>query len=85
MGTRTTPNPLPHLHRTFSNLKTWILGTHHGAIMHRHLPEYLNEFAFRFNSRHNKFAAFQTLLGIGTHVTAPTYAEMFAVDQKGAA
>jgi transposase-like protein len=65
--------PLPHIHRVFSNLKTWILGTHHGAIMHKHLQAYLNEFAFRFNRRKTPMAAFQTVLGIGTHVQGPTY------------
>jgi transposase-like protein len=77
--------PLPELHRVFSNLKTWILGTHHGAIMHKHLQAYLNEFAFRFNFRHNKFAAFQILLGIGTHVEAPTYKELFSGEWKHSA
>jgi transposase-like protein len=77
--------PLPELHRVFSNLKTWILGTHHGAIMHKHLQAYLNEFAFRFNFRHSKFAAFQILLGIGTHVEAPTYKEIFSGEWKHSA
>ena len=77
--------PLPELHRVFSNLKTWILGTHHGAIMHKHLQAYLNEFAFRFNFRHSKFAAFQILLGIGTHVEAPTYQEIFSGEWKHSA
>lgn len=65
---------LPHIHRVFSNLKTWILGTHHGAIMHKHLQAYLNEFVFRFNRRDNPMAAFQTVLGIGSAVRGPTYA-----------
>ena len=68
---------LPVVHRVFSNLKTWILGTHHGAIMHKHLQAYLNEFVFRFNRRHTPMAAFQTVLGIGTHVPGPTYAGIY--------
>jgi transposase-like protein len=64
---------LPHIHRVFSNLKTWILGTHHGAIMHKHLQAYLNEFTFRFNRRKTPMAAFQTVLGIGARVRGPTY------------
>jgi transposase-like protein len=64
---------LPHIHRVFSNLKTWILGTHHGGIMHKHLQAYLNEFVFRFNRRKTPMAAFQSVLGIGTHVAGPTY------------
>lgn len=52
-----------HIHRVFSNLKTWINGTHHG-VDPKHLPSYLNEFVFRFNRRQTPMAAFQTLLGI---------------------
>lgn len=63
---------LPHIHRVFSNLKAWLIGTHHG-VSHKHLQAYLNEFAFRFNRRKVPMAAFQTVLGIGTHVQGPTY------------
>jgi hypothetical protein len=28
---------LPMIHRVFSNLKTWILGTHHGRVEPQHL------------------------------------------------
>lgn len=42
---------LPHIHRVFSNLKTWILGTHHGRVEKKYLQAYLNEFTFRFNRR----------------------------------
>src|ERR1039458_6037748 len=42
---------LPMIHLVFSNLKTWILGTHHGAIAQHHLQAYLNEYVFRFNRR----------------------------------
>ena len=41
---------LPHIHRVFGNLKTWLGGTHHG-VGHDHLQAYLDEFAFRFNRR----------------------------------
>ena len=37
---------LPMIHIAFSNLKSWLLGTHHG-VSHRHLQAYLNEFVFR--------------------------------------
>ena len=53
----------PHIHRLFSNLKTWINGTHHG-VEPKYLQDYLNEFIFRFNRRITPMAAFQTLLGI---------------------
>lgn len=53
----------PHIHRVFSNLKTWLNGTHHG-VHPKYLPSYLDEYVFRFNRRQTPMAAFQTLLGI---------------------
>jgi transposase-like protein len=41
---------LPRVHRAFANLKTWLLGTHHG-VGAKHLPHYVDEFVFRFNRR----------------------------------
>ena len=38
----------PRVHRVFSNLKTWLAGTHHG-VGEQHLQHYLNEYVFRFN------------------------------------
>lgn len=64
---------LPVVHRVFSNLRAWWLGTHHGAVSHKHLQAYVNEFVFRFNRRNTPMAAFQTVLGIGTQVAGPTY------------
>ncbi len=55
----------PHIHRVFSNLKTWLLGTHHG-VEPKYLQAYLDEFVFRFNRRQIPMAAFQTLLGISS-------------------
>ena len=37
---------LPRVHRAFANLKTWLLGTHHG-VGAKHLPHYVDEFVFR--------------------------------------
>jgi len=45
---------LPRVHRVASLLKRWLLGTHQGAISHRHLVYYLDEFTFRFNRRKSK-------------------------------
>lgn len=53
-------------HRSISNLKTWINGTHHG-VGRPHLQAYLDEFVFRFNRRGTPEAAFQTLLGLGSN------------------
>ena len=40
---------LPHL--VASLLKRWLIGTHQGAISHKNLIYYLEEFTFRFNRR----------------------------------
>jgi len=52
-----------HIHRAFGNLKTWLLGTHHG-VDPKYLAHYLDEYVFRFNRRSTPMAAFQTLLGL---------------------
>jgi len=72
---------LPIVHLVFSNLKTWLVGIHHG-VSHQHLQAYLNEFTFRFNRRFYPFNAFRSLLGIAGDVTAPTYAELYSGEWK---
>jgi transposase-like protein len=67
---------LPMIHIVFSNLKTWLQGTHHG-VSEQHLQAYLNEFTFRFNRRHTPQAAFRSLLGVGTRVQGPTYQGLY--------
>ncbi len=42
---------LQNCHWAISNLKRWLLGTHHGAVTPKHLQSYLDEFAFRYNRR----------------------------------
>ncbi len=42
---------LPHVHMVDSLVKRWINGTHQGKISPKHLPYYLDEFAFRFNRK----------------------------------
>lgn len=64
----------PHIHRVFSNLKTWLSGTHHG-VDPKYLQDYLDEFVFRFNRRQTPMAAFQTLLGIASHKEHATLAK----------
>jgi hypothetical protein len=49
---------LPHIHRVFANLKSWLRGTHHGRVEPRYLQAYLNEYAFRFNRRFWRGPAF---------------------------
>lgn len=69
---------LPMIHLVFSNLKTWILGTHHGAIAQRHLQAYLNEYVFRFNRRFYPMTAFNSVLGLSAHSVPPTYEALYS-------
>jgi transposase-like protein len=68
---------LPISHAVFSNLKTWLKGTHHG-VSHRHLQAYLNEFTFRFNRRFYPFNSFRSLLGIAGDAAGPTFAALYS-------
>ena len=67
------------IHIAFSNLKSWLLGTHHG-VSHRHLQAYLNEFVFRFNRRFYPMTAFNSALGLAAHASAPTYKKLYSGD-----
>jgi len=40
----------PIVHTVFSNIKAWLVGTHHG-VSAKHLPRYLREWSYRFNRR----------------------------------
>ena len=73
---------LPMIHLVFSNVKTWILGTHHGAIAHHHLQAYLNEYVFRFNRRFYPMTAFNSVLGLAANAASPTYAELYSGDWR---
>jgi transposase-like protein len=68
---------LPMIHIAFSNLKTWLLGTHHG-VSQQHLQAYLNEFVFRFNRRFYPMTAFNSALGLAAHTLAPTYKTLYS-------
>ena len=69
---------LPMIHLVFSNLKTWILGTHHGRIESHHLQAYLNEYTYRFNRRFYPMTAFNSVLGLAAKSEAPTYKELYS-------
>lgn len=69
---------LVHIHRVFSNLKTWLIGTHHG-VSKQHLQAYLNEYMYRFNRRKTPMAAFQTILGLTKERLGPTYKGLYGV------
>src|SRR5207302_4283025 len=54
-GKKKTPSELlPRVHRVISLLKRWLMGTHQGAVSHKHLDYYLDEFTFRFNRRRSR-------------------------------
>jgi len=68
---------LPLIHLVFSNLKSWLLGTHH-SVSDQHLQAYLNEFTFRFNRRFYPFNAFRSFLGLATIAESPTYDALYS-------
>ena len=76
---------LPMIHLVFSNLKTWIKGTHHSRIEPKHLQAYLNEYVFRFNRRFYPMTAFHSVLGIAAHCVPPTYAQLYSGEWTHAA
>lgn len=76
---------LPMIHLVFSNLKTWINGTHHGRIEPHHLQSYLNEFVFRFNRRFYPMNSFNSVLGIAARTVPPTYAQLYSGEWEHAA
>lgn len=59
---------LPLVRLLISNLKRWLTGTHKGAVKHKHLQAYLNEFTFRFNRRFWRGPAFLRALGLAVNV-----------------
>jgi transposase-like protein len=70
------------IHLIFSNLWTWLNGTHHG-VEEWHLQAYLNEFTFRFNRRFSPpERTFRTLLGFASAITGPTYDGLYRGDWK---
>jgi len=45
---------LPAVHRVFSLVKRWVMGTLQGSVSHEHLQAYFDEWVFRFNRRHSR-------------------------------
>jgi transposase-like protein len=52
--TKSPSELMPRVHQVISLLKRWLIGTHQGAVSHKHLDYYLDEFTFRFNRRRSK-------------------------------
>lgn len=63
---------LPWIHRVFSLLKRWGLGTYHG-LRREHLDTYLNEFVFRYNRRFYRHVSFETVLGLASRHEPMSY------------
>lgn len=73
-----------HVHRIFSNVKTWLLGTHHGRVSKKHLQAYLNEYTFRFNRRFWRGPAFHRALGLASRTAHwPTYKSLYRTGKAG--
>jgi transposase-like protein len=73
---------LPLVHLVIVNLKTWLRGTHKGAVRAQHLQAYLNEFTFRFNRRYWRGPAFLRVLGLS--VSAKDWPEYETLYDAGA-
>jgi len=52
---------LPWVHKFISNAKAWIIGTHHG-VEAQYLANYLAEYTYRFNRRHDPDSLFHRAL-----------------------
>ena len=78
---------LPRVHLVISLLKRWLLGTHQGAVSHRHLAYYLDEFTFRFNRRSSKSRGklFFRLVEQAVATDPATYSSMVHPTRAGAA
>ena len=66
---------MPWIHRVFSNLKRWAMGTYHG-LRKKHIASYLDEFVFRWNRRRWRQVAFDKLLGLSVRIPPMGYREL---------
>jgi len=78
-------NLLPRCHRVASLLKRWLLGTHQGAVSHRHLAYYLDEFTFRFNRRtsQSRGKLFYRLIEQAVQIDPHPYAKLIRPQSLG--
>jgi len=78
-GREESPSELmPRVHLVVSLLKRWLIGTHQGAVSHKHLDYYLDEFTFRFNRRRSRSRGklFYRLVQQAVAVEPVTYASI---------
>lgn len=74
----------PIIHTLFSNIKAWLVGTHHGVAA-KHLPRYLRESAYRFNRRHLKCNTGHYLIRRAVECATITYDQLVAGDRPDGA
>lgn len=69
---------LPRVHLVIPLLKRWLMGTHQGAVSHKHLNYYLDEFTFRFHRRKSasRGKLFYRLVQQAVAVEPSTYEEI---------
>ena len=70
---------LPWIHRVYSLLKRWELGTYHG-LRRKHIDTYLNEFVFRYNRRFYRHISFETVLGLASRHQPTSYWDIIGRD-----
>ena len=75
---------MPHCHQVISLLKRWLLGTHQGAVRHKHLDYYLDEYTFRFNRRksNHRGKLFYRLIQNAVHVSPITRQQIIEQSNK---
>jgi len=74
----------PIIHTLFSNIKAWLVGTHHG-VSAKHLPRYLREWAYRFNRRNLTKGIDHYLIRRAVEGATITYDQLVAGDSLAGA
>ena len=67
----------PIIHTLFSNIKAWLVGTHHG-VSAKHLPRYLREWSYRFNRRNLPVGLDRYLIRRAVECATITYDQLTA-------
>jgi len=74
----------PIIHTVFSNMKAWLVGTHHG-VSAKHLPRYLREWTYRFNRRNRVNRLDGDLIRRAMECATITYEQLIAGAMPGGA
>jgi transposase-like protein len=74
----------PIIHTVFSNMKAWLVGTHHG-VSAKHLPRYLREWSYRFNRRNRVDGLDGCLIRRAMECATITYEQLTAGVMPGGA